>query len=138
MNKKVLKVLAGIAAVTLCVSALAACSSKESPGKGDSSAVSSDVVPEDSQPAGIDDEQESGGDVAEVTSEQIRALKADMTMEQVIAALGETQDVGDGENHVLLYLIDGQNTVSLPFAGDDAVLGYDGATILDGQQPIAR
>lgn len=138
MSKKFLKVLAGIAAVTLCVGALAACSSKDEQGEGDSSTVSSDAGPEDSQPAVIDDEQEPNGGVAEVTSEQVRALKADMTMEQVIAALGETEDVGDGENHVLLYLIDGQNTVSLPFAGEDAVLGYDGATILDGQQPIAR
>lgn len=75
--------------------------------------------------------------VKEITSGQVRALTADMTMEDVIGALGETKDVGSG-NFVLMYLVDGTQTVQLQFENENSVLGQDGDAILEGGQPIAR
>lgn len=75
--------------------------------------------------------------VKEITSGQVRALTADMTMNDVIEALGETKDVGSG-NFVLMYLVDGTQTVQLQFADENSVLGQDGDAILESGQPIAR
>lgn len=75
--------------------------------------------------------------VKEITSDQVRVLTADMTMKDVIEALGETKDVGSG-NFVLMYLVDGTQTVQLSFADENSVLGQDGDAILEGAQPIAR
>lgn len=75
--------------------------------------------------------------VKEITSDQVRLLTADMTMKDVIEALGETKDVGSG-NFVLMYLVDGTQTVQLSFADENSVLGQDGDAILEGGQPIAR
>lgn len=75
--------------------------------------------------------------VKEITSGQVRALTADMTMKDVVEALGETKDVGSG-NFVLMYLVDGTQTVQLSFADENSVLGQDGDAILENGQPIAR
>lgn len=104
-----------------------------------SSSIGGDVTRNPDTGESKDESQDEGGTktVKEITSDQVRLLTADMTMKDVIEALGETKDVGSG-NFVLMYLVDGTQTVQLSFADENSVLGQDGDAILEGAQPIAR
>lgn len=104
-----------------------------------SSSIGGDVTRNPDTGESKDESQDEGGTktVKEITSDQVRLLTADMTMKDVIEALGETKDVGSG-NFVLMYLVDGTQTVQLSFADENLVLGQDGDAILEGGQPIAR
>lgn len=104
-----------------------------------SSSIGGDVTRNPDTGESKDESQDEGGTktVKEITSDQVRLLTADMTMKDVIEALGETKDVGSG-NFVLMYLVDGTQTVQLSFADENSVLGQDGDAILESGQPIAR
>ncbi len=77
----------------------------------------------------LPDSGETVGASAQVTSEQIRELTPDMTREEVISFLGDTQDIGSGI-YVYIYEVDGQYLLRIPFAGDDAQLGVTGEDLL--------
>ena len=66
---------------------------------------------------------------AEVTSEQIMELKPEMSREDVLSMLGETQDIGSGI-YVYVYEVDGEFLLHIPFAGDEARLGVTGEDLL--------
>ena len=66
---------------------------------------------------------------AEVTSEQIMELKPEMSREDVLSVLGETQDIGSGI-YVYVYEVDGEFLLHIPFAGDEARLGVTGEDLL--------
>lgn len=141
------KVIVGFIALSLALMC-AACGTDtgretESGLGSQSSSIGDDVTRNldtgESKDESKDESQDEGGTktVKEITSDQVRALTADMTMKDVIEALGETKDVGSG-NFVLMYLVDGTQTVQLSFADENSVLGQDGDAILEGAQPIAR
>lgn len=137
------KVIVGFIALSLALMC-AACGTDtgretESGLGSQSSSIGDDVTRNLDTGESKDESQDEGGTktVKEITSDQVRALTADMTMKDVIEALGETKDVGSG-NFVLMYLVDGTQTVQLSFADENSVLGQDGDAILEGAQPIAR
>lgn len=137
------KVIVGFIALSLALMC-AACGTDtgretESGLGSQSSSIGDDVTRNLDTGESKDESQDAGGTktVKEITSDQVRALTADMTMKDVIEALGETKDVGSG-NFVLMYLVDGTQTVQLSFADENSVLGQDGDAILEGAQPIAR
>lgn len=137
------KVIVGFIALSLALMC-AACGTDtgretESGLGSQSSSIGDDVTRNLDTGESKDESQDEGGTktVKEITSDQVRALTANMTMKDVIEALGETKDVGSG-NFVLMYLVDGTQTVQLSFADENSVLGQDGDAILDGAQPIAR
>lgn len=137
------KVIVGFIALSLALMC-AACGTDtgretESGLGSQSSSIGDDVTRNLDTGESKDESQDEGGTktVKEITSDQVRLLTADMTMEDVIEALGETKDVGSG-NFVLMYLVDGTQTVQLQFENENSVLGYDGDAILEGAQPIAR
>lgn len=72
-----------------------------------------------------------------VTSEQIRALTPDMTRQDVLDLLGETQDIGSGQ-YIYIYEVDGAYLLRIPFAHDGAQLGVTGAALLEALSPIAE
>ena len=72
---------------------------------------------------------------AAVTSDQVRQLTPTMTLHDVVEVLGSTVDVGSGIC-ILVYEVDGQYTVSIPFAGLDAQLGVYGEDLLKALQPM--
>ena len=72
---------------------------------------------------------------AKVTSEQIRDLTPTMTRKEVLAFLGDTQDVGSGV-FIYVYEVDGNYLLRIPFAGDDAQLGVKGSDLLKALEPI--
>lgn len=137
------KVIVGFIALSLALMC-AACGTDtgretESGLGSQSSSIGDDVTRNLDTGESKDESQDEGGTktVKEITSDQVRALTANMTMKDVIEALGETKDVGSG-NFVLMYLVDGTQTVQLSFADENSVLGQDGDAILEGAQPIAR
>ena len=72
---------------------------------------------------------------AQVTSQQIRGLTPDMTREEVLALLGDTQDIGSGI-YVYVYEVDQSYLLQIPFAGDGAQLGVTGEALLQAMAPI--
>lgn len=137
------KIIVGFIAVSLALMC-AACGTDtgretESGLGSQSSPIGDDVIRNPDTEESQDASQDEGWTktVKEITSDQVRLLTADMTMDDVIEALGETKDVGSG-NFVLMYLVDGTQTVQLSFADENSVLGQDGDAILEGGQPIAR
>lgn len=137
------KVIVGFIALSLALMC-AACGTDtgretESGLGSQSSSIGDDVTRNPDTEESQDASQDEGWTktVKEITSDQVRLLTADMTMNDVIEALGETKDVGSG-NFVLMYLVDGTQTVQLSFADENSVLGQDGDTILESGQPIAR
>lgn len=137
------KVIVGFIALSLALMC-AACGENmggetESGLGSQSSSMGDDVIRNPDMEESQDASQDEGWvkTVKEITSGQVRALTADMTMNDVIEALGETKDVGSG-NFVLMYLVDGTQTVQLQFADENSVLGQDGDAILESGQPIAR
>lgn len=137
------KVIVGFIALSLALMC-AACGTDtgretESGLGSQSSSIGDNVTRNPDTGESKDESQDEGGTktVKEITSDQVRVLTADMTMKDVIEALGETKDVGSG-NFVLMYLVDGTQTVQLSFADENSVLGQDGDAILEGAQPIAR
>ena len=137
------KVIVGFIALSLALMC-AACGTDtgretESGLGSQSSSMGDDVIRNPDTGESNDESQDEGGTktVKEITSDQVRLLTADMTMNDVIEALGETKDVGSG-NFVLMYLVDGTQTVQLSFADENSVLGQDGDAILENRQPIAR
>lgn len=70
-----------------------------------------------------------------VTSEQIRELLPTMTREEVLAFLGDTQDIGSGI-YIYVYEVDQQYLLNIPFASDDAQLGVNGTDLLKTLKPI--
>ena len=137
------KVIVGFIALSLALMC-AACGTDtgretESGLGSQSSSMGDDVIRNPDTGESNDESQDEGGTktVKEITSDQVRLLTADMTMNDVIEALGETKDVGSG-NFVLMYLVDGTQTVQLSFADENSVLGQDGDAILESRQPIAR
>ena len=58
-----------------------------------------------------------------------------MTLHDVVEVLGSTVDVGSGIC-ILVYEVDGQYTLSIPFAGLDAQLGVYGEDLLKALQPM--
>lgn len=72
--------------------------------------------------------------MTKVTSEQIRELTPYMTYNDVINALGETQDIGSGL-YILVYEVDNKYFINIPFSGDDAQLGVTGENLLEALQP---
>jgi len=65
----------------------------------------------------------------QVTTEQIRELEPAMTRKEVLALLGNTQDIGSGV-YIYVYKVDGKYLLNIPFAGDEAQLGVNGADLL--------
>lgn len=74
---------------------------------------------------------------AQVTPEQLRELKLTMTRAEVLAFLGDTQDIGSG-NYVYVYEVDQAYLLRIPFAGDEAWLGITGAELSKALAPIAE
>ena len=72
--------------------------------------------------------------IKKVTSEQIRQLTPSMTYRDVIASLGETQDIGSGF-YILKYEVDNNYFLNIPFSGDNAQLGVTGEKLLEALQP---
>lgn len=72
---------------------------------------------------------------ADVTSEQILELTPDMTPQDVIELLGDTQDIGSGL-FILCYRVDKDYLLNIPFTGLDAQLGVYGEDLLKALQPI--
>ena len=72
---------------------------------------------------------------AQVTSQQIRGLTPDMTREEVLALLGDTQDIGSGI-YVYVYEVDQRYLLQIPFASDGAQLGVTGEALLQAMAPI--
>ena len=72
---------------------------------------------------------------AQVTSQQIRGLTPDMTREEVLARLGDTQDIGSGI-YVYVYEVDQRYLLQIPFASDGAQLGVTGDALLQAMAPI--
>lgn len=137
------KIIVGFIAVSLALMC-AACGGDtaretESGLGSQSSSIGDDVTRNPDTEESQDASQDEGWakTVKEITSDQLRLLTADMTMDDVIESLGETKDVGSG-NFVLMYLVDGTQTVQLSFADENSVLGQDGDAILESGQPIAR
>lgn len=137
------KIIVGFIAVSLALMC-AACGGDtaretESGLGSQSSSIGDDVTRNPDTEESQDASQDEGWTktVKEITSDQVRLLTADMTMKDVIEALGETKDVGSG-GFVLMYLVDGTQTVQLSFADENSVLGQDGDAILESGQPIAR
>ena len=56
-------------------------------------------------------------------------LKPEMSREDVLSVLGETQDIGSGI-YVYVYEVDGEFLLHIPFAGDEARLGVTGEDLL--------
>lgn len=137
------KIMVGFIALSLALMC-AACSTdtgrETESGLGSQSSSIGDDVTQNPDPGESQDESQDEGlakTVKEITSGQVRALTADMTMKDVVEALGETEDVGSG-NFVLMYLVDGEQTLKLSFEDENSVLGHDGDAILEGAQSIAR
>lgn len=72
---------------------------------------------------------------AKVTSEQVKELMPTMTREEVLAFLGDTQDIGSGI-FIYVYEVDGKYLLRIPFASDDAQLGVKGSELLKALEPI--
>lgn len=77
----------------------------------------------------LPDGEEPTDTPAQVTSEQIKELTPTMTREDVLALLGNTQDIGSGM-YVYVYEVDRQYLLHIPFAGDKAQLGVTGEDLL--------
>lgn len=77
----------------------------------------------------LPDSEEPVDTPTQVTSEQIKKLTPTMTREDVIALLGNTQDIGSGM-YVYIYEVDRQYLLHIPFSGDDAQLGVTGEELL--------
>lgn len=72
--------------------------------------------------------------IANVSSGLIRDLTPQMTYEDIINTLGETQDIGSGI-YILVYEVDGAYLLNIPLAGNDAELGVTGETLLKALTP---
>ena len=70
----------------------------------------------------------------QVTSEQIKELTPTMTREDVLALLGNTQDIGSGL-YVYVYEVDQKYLLRIPFASDEAQLGVTGEDLLKALTP---
>lgn len=80
--------------------------------------------------------QEPAETPAQVTSDQIKKLTPVMTRAEVLALLGDTQDIGSGI-YIYIYEVDQQYLLRIPFAGDDAQLGVTGEELLQALTPIS-
>ncbi len=96
---------------------------------GESNAMIDALLPSDDGKMTVTDQ------IAQVTSEQVRSLKPTMTCSDVIAALGNTMDIGSGI-YILQYEVDGEYLINIPFASDTAQLGVTGDKLLEAKQPI--
>lgn len=65
----------------------------------------------------------------QITSEQVEQLTADMSREEVLNALGETEDIGSGR-YIYVYEVDQKYLLKIGFDGDDANLNLDGDALL--------
>lgn len=70
-----------------------------------------------------------------ITSEQIGQLTPGMTVKDIKALLGETQDIGSGI-YILCYKVDNAYMLTIPLAGDNVQLGVYGEDLLKALQPI--
>ena len=77
----------------------------------------------------LPDGEETIDTPTQVTSEQVKELTPTMTREDVLALLGNTQDIGSGM-YVYIYEVDQQYLLRIPFAGDEAQLGVTGEDLL--------
>lgn len=77
----------------------------------------------------LPDSEEPVDKPTQVTSEQIKELTPTMTREDVLALLGNTQDIGSGM-YVYVYEVDRQYLLRIPFSGDKAQLGVMGEDLL--------
>ena len=68
---------------------------------------------------------------AKITSDQVRAIAAGTTYKAIIAALGETKDIGSGL-HVLQYAVDGDRILYLSFADENDICSKSGDELLAG------
>jgi hypothetical protein len=66
-----------------------------------------------------------------VTSAQVAAILAGTTYKAIIAALGQTKDIGSGL-HVLQYVVDGNKILYLSYADENDVCAKSGAELLEG------
>lgn len=96
---------------------------------GESNAMIDALLPSDDGKMTVTDQ------IAQVTSEQVISLKPTMTCSDVIAALGNTIDIGSGI-YILQYEVDGEYLINIPFASDTAQLGVTGDKLLEAKQPI--
>ena len=74
--------------------------------------------------------------VAQITSEQVKQVTADMKYDDIIGLLGNTVDIGSGI-YILQYEVDGKYTLDISFISHDTPCGYSGDELLDMMQPIA-
>ena len=84
----------------------------------------------------LTDREETIDTPTQVTSAQIKELTPTMTREDILALLGNTQDIGSGM-YVYLYEVDQQYLLRIPFAGDEAQLGVTGKDLLKALAPKA-
>ena len=73
--------------------------------------------------------------MAQVTSEQVSKLTPTMTYKDIIEVLGNTVDVGSGI-YILQYEVDGEYTIKIPLADDNAQLGVTGDKLLEAEKSV--
>ncbi len=73
--------------------------------------------------------------MAQVTSEQVSKLTPTMTYKDIIKVLGNTVDVGSGI-YILQYEVDGEYTIKIPLADDNAQLGVTGDKLLEAEKSV--
>lgn len=101
-----------------------------------------DVLNERAQEIGIESISASGREIydsiveyyslhytAEITSEQIKNIKAGMTYNKIIEYLGPTKDIGSGL-HVLLYAVDGDKVLYLSYADENDICNQSGEQLI--------
>ena len=82
----------------------------------------------------LPDSEEPLDTPTQVTSEQIKELTPAMTRKDVLALLGNTQDIGSGM-YVYIYEVDQQYLLRIPFASDEAQLGVTGEDLIKALTP---
>lgn len=65
-----------------------------------------------------------------ITSEQIKSIKSELTYKEIIKFLGDTKDVGSGL-HVLQYSVDGDKILYLSFADENDICTKSGEELLE-------
>ncbi|MDY3795799.1 MAG: hypothetical protein SOZ81_03695 [Agathobacter sp.] len=72
---------------------------------------------------------------SKITSKQIEQLTPDMSREEVIEKLGDTQDIGSGV-YIYVYQVDEEYILEIRFLGDEDKLNVTGEELLKQLKPI--
>lgn len=74
---------------------------------------------------------------ASITSDMIRAIKADTCYGDIIKALGMTKDIGSGL-HVLIYAVDGDKALRLSFSDEAEICEFSGKELINTLEDAAQ